>query len=382
MRRTIGVIVSVIGLSVLLSGCGKSAKDQFVQAYKEQITQKEGTWTFEGGIKEIEFGSSSDTAVNPTIGMLQTQLKDISIKGTYQIVKKEDYMFDVSMKAKALGMEIPVEMIGSLGKQPKVYLGTDMLEYLTQVLATISGGATVTEGFDTEEYKGKYVDLTALGEEIDKEEQDKVRKEYKVMEKEQMKNREKVSDYLNELDQKTFTQKDGAVSHTFTKKELEKLISIFINEAEEKKTMKEMLKQYQDLSVKVSIDTKKKKTSSVWTIKQAEEEAESSIQSMVVESSVTYSEKKPTIDLPKKEAILSEEKVNEMFKQIEGTSETTTGVLTEKEFNELKKTLEEVKDSLDKETKEDLLTSYQEMLTEEQLKEVKELLQDVGEPNL
>lgn len=381
MRRTIGVIVSVIGLSVLLSGCGKSAKDQFVQAYKEQTTQKEGTWTFEGGVKEIEFGTSSDTAVNPSIGMLQTQLKDISIKGTYQIVKKEDYMFDVSMKAKALGMEIPVEMVGSVGKQPKVYLGTDMLEYLTQVLATISG-ETTTEGFDTEEYKGKYVDLTAMGEELDKEEQDKVMKEYKAIEKEQMKNQEKVSDYLNELDQKTFTQKDGVVSHTFTKKELEKLISIFINEAEEKKTMKEMLKQYQDLSVKVSIDTKKKKTSSVWTIKQAEEEAESSIQSMVVESSVTYSEKKPTIDLPKKEAILSEEKVNEMFKQIEGTSETTTGVLTEKEFNELKKTLEEVKDSLDKETKEDLLTSYQEMLTEEQLKEVKELLQDVGKPNL
>lgn len=381
MRRTIGVIVSVIGLSVLLSGCGKSAKDQFVQAYKEQTTQKEGTWTFEGGVKEIEFGTSSDTAVNPSIGMLQTQLKDISIKGTYQIVKKEDYMFDVSMKAKALGMEIPVEMVGSVGKQPKVYLGTDMLEYLTQVLATISG-ETTTEGFDTEEYKGKYVDLTAMGEELDKEEQDKVMKEYKAIEKEQMKNQEKVSNYLNELDQKTFTQKDGVVSHTFTKKELEKLISIFINEAEEKKTMKEMLKQYQDLSVKVSIDTKKKKTSSVWTIKQAEEEAESSIQSMVVESSVTYSEKKPTIDLPKKEAILSEEKVNEMFKQIEGTSETTTGVLTEKEFNELKKTLEEVKDSLDKETKEDLLTSYQEMLTEEQLKEVKELLQDVGKPNL
>ena len=40
------------------------------------------------------------------------------------------------MKLKAMGMDVPISLVGSLdneGKEPKLYLATDMMEYIVAV---------------------------------------------------------------------------------------------------------------------------------------------------------------------------------------------------------------------------------------------------------
>ncbi|MEO2498955.1 hypothetical protein ABG992_15180, partial [Enterococcus faecalis] len=73
---------------------------------------------------------------NPMIGMLITQIKDASLSGKIQVDAKKEKAFNLEMKLKAMGMDVPISLVGSLdneGKEPKLYLATDMMEYIVAV---------------------------------------------------------------------------------------------------------------------------------------------------------------------------------------------------------------------------------------------------------
>ena len=66
------------------------------------------------------------------------------------------------MKLKAMGMDVPISLVGSLdneGKEPKLYLATDMMEYIVAVADSMTDGAIDSSQLDTEKLKGKYIDL-------------------------------------------------------------------------------------------------------------------------------------------------------------------------------------------------------------------------------
>ena len=89
------------------------------------------------------------------------------------------------MKLKAMGMDVPISLVGSLdneGKEPKLYLATDMMEYIVAVADSMTDGAIDSSQLDTEKLKGKYIDLLAMNEESTKEWQDTI-KEYQESEK-------------------------------------------------------------------------------------------------------------------------------------------------------------------------------------------------------
>ena len=89
------------------------------------------------------------------------------------------------MKLKAMGMDVPISLVGSLdneGKEPKLYLATDMMEYIVAVADSMTDGAIDSSQLDTEKLKGKYIDLLAMNEESAKEWQDTI-KEYQESEK-------------------------------------------------------------------------------------------------------------------------------------------------------------------------------------------------------
>ena len=89
------------------------------------------------------------------------------------------------MKLKAMGMDVPISLVGSVdneGKEPKLYLATDMMEYIVAVADSMTDGAIDSSQLDTEKLKGKYIDLLAMNEESTKEWQDTI-KEYQESEK-------------------------------------------------------------------------------------------------------------------------------------------------------------------------------------------------------
>lgn len=82
-------------------------------------------------------------------------------------------------------MDVPISLVGSLdneGKEPKLYLATDMMEYIVAVADSMTDGAIDSSQLDTEKLKGKYIDLLAMNEESTKEWQDTI-KEYQESEK-------------------------------------------------------------------------------------------------------------------------------------------------------------------------------------------------------
>lgn len=134
-------------------------------------------------------------------------------------------------------MDVPISLVGSLdneGKEPKLYLATDMMEYIVAVADSMTDGAIDSSQLDTEKLKGKYIDLLAMNEESTKEWQDTI-KEYQESEKERKQSAKEYKEFLEGLDKDTFEKKGDTITHTFTKKELQKLIKITTETSEKVK---------------------------------------------------------------------------------------------------------------------------------------------------
>ena len=122
------------------------------------------------------------------------------------------------MKLKAMGMDVPISLVGSVdneGKEPKLYLATDMMEYIVAVADSMTDGAIDSSQLDTEKLKGKYIDLLAMNEESTKEWQDTI-KEYQESEKERKQSAKEYKSFRR-IRQGYVREKGDTITHTFTK---------------------------------------------------------------------------------------------------------------------------------------------------------------------
>lgn len=309
------------------TGCGKSAKDEFIQGIGNQNAQESGVWDFSMSISDMKFSQEDGAQTNPMIGMLITQIKDASLFGKIQVDAKKEKAFNLEMKLKAMGMDVPISLVGSLdneGKEPKLYLATDMMEYIVAVADSMTDGAIDSSQLDTEKLKGKYIDLLAMNEESTKEWQDTI-KEYQESEKERKQSAKEYKEFLEGLDKDTFEKKGDTITHTFTKKELQKLIKI-TTETSEKGKEQDPFEKVKDVSAKVSVNTKENKTNMLINVKpQQDKNVDMGLESLSSKISITQKAKKASISMPKKENILSEQEVEKIFSD----STSMTGLSTE-----------------------------------------------------
>ena len=124
-----------------------------------------------------------------------------------------------------------------------------MMEYIVAVADSMTDGAIDSSQLDTEKLKGKYIDLLAMNEESTKEWQDTI-KEYQESEKERKQSAKEYKEFLEGLDKDTFEKKGDTITHTFTKKELQKLIKI-TTETSEKGKEQDPFEKIKDVSAKV-----------------------------------------------------------------------------------------------------------------------------------
>jgi hypothetical protein len=355
MKKRLGMLLGTTAVLFMLTGCGKSAQDEFVSYMETQSKQTEGTYDFNVAIKELELPSSPETAGNPMVSMMVTQLKDMSITGTMKQNTKKDNAFELDMKVKALGMEVPFNMIGNYGKEPKMYMATDIMEYIMGIMSSMTG-MDMTEGTDFSQLKGKYIDVFAMD---DKAAWADMVKEMESAQKDQEKLNKKYIDFIKGLDKKSFTKKDNVISHTFTEKDMKDVQNLF--------------KDFEKFNVEIKVDTKKDKTTV--TLDMAPKAADSEnagFSSMVLLVETTLKDKKADIVLPKKENILTSEEMEKIFPSSPVAGLNTA--VTDEDFNDLKTALVSAKDSLDEVTKKEFLESYKTILTEEQYKEIADIL--------
>ncbi|MBO0477341.1 hypothetical protein DOK76_09670 [Vagococcus sp. DIV0080] len=370
MKKTLGTLAGAALALFILTSCGKSPQDEFVNYMESQSKLTQGTYDFKVSIKDLEMASTPDQAANPISSMLNTQLKDMSLTGTMKADTKKDNAFAVDMKVNALGMEIPFNMMGSFGKEPKMYFATDMMEYIMGIASSMTG-TDLSQGTDYSKLKGKYIDVFAMDEAMDQAELAKAVKEMETAQKNQEKMNKKYIEFIKGLDKKSFTKKDDVISHTFTEEEFKQLIKTLSEETDtDTKDLEALFKDFDKLDVKLSVNPKTDKTSATITMAPKATELEAAgFKSMKLLFETTMTDKKADIVLPKKENILTKEEMETFFPDT--NAETA---ITPEEYKELKDTLVEYKDSLDDDTKKELLETYKVALTEEQYKEIEAIL--------
>ena len=375
MKKKLGTVIGIASALFILTSCGGSPQDEFIKQMESQQTQKEGTYDFKFAIKELELPEDPDMAGNPMVSMMVTQLKDISIDGTMK-AKDEGMTFAMDMKVKALGMEVPFNMIGDFSKEPKMYLATDMMEYIMGIASSMIG-QDISGETDYSKLKGKYIDVFAMDETMDQATFKEAMKEMESAQKNQNNVNKKVIEYMKGLDKKSFTKKDNVISHTLTKEEFAEILKIAAKETEadlEGMDPAEIFKEFDKFSAKIDINTKEDKTSVTLDMAPKPEDAqEAGIKSMTLLFETTMTDKKADIKMPKKEDILSAEEMEAMFPEAGGASLMATE-LSDEDYEELKAALVEGKDDIDAEMAEELLAAYEGMLTEAQYKEIEKIL--------
>ena len=373
MKKRLGTLVGVTCALFVLTSCGSTPQDEFVKYMEGQQKQTEGTYDFKFAIKELDLASSPETANNPMMGMIATQLKDMSVTGTMKSNTKQDNAFSMDMKINALGMEIPVNMMGSFGKEPKMYMATDIMEYFMTIVSSMSG-MDMTAGTDYSKLKGKYMDVYAMDDTMDQAAWADMVKDLEKAQKNQEKLNKKVIEYMKGLDKKTFTKEKDVISHTFTDKEIVELLKVVSEDSEADMTdIKDAFKEFDKVAIKVDLDTKADKTSMVIDMAPKTAEAEAAgFKSISLLFEGTLKDKKAEIVFPKKEDILTQKQMEEFFPEAPAAGLPTA--ITDEEFTELKSALEEAKGSIDEATKKELLATYKDFLTEAQYKEIEALL--------
>lgn len=372
MKKKLGTVATLSLAVVVLASCGKSPQDEFVSYMESQNKQTVGTWDFKMNIEDIEVSDpSTDKAANPMMNMMVTQMKDAAISGTMKADFEKEMAFGLDMKVKALGMEMPVNMVGSFGKEPKMYLATDIYEYIMNIVGSMSQGAVDTSKMDMSKLKGKYIDVLDIdADTAGKKELQDASKQLQQSEKDRQEMAKKYSEFLKGLDKKTFTKKDDVISHTFTKEEMTKLVKIVSENAKDKDAdLDKAFDDLKDITVTANIDVKKDTTKVSMKMTPKED---TGIKSMKLKFETTMKDKKADIKMPKKEDIISSKELEKMFPQ--GAPVGQKEEVSDAEFQEVLKAIKEHKDQIDDKTKEELLTTYKAVLSEEQYKEIESAL--------
>ncbi|MFY8331126.1 hypothetical protein [Vagococcus carniphilus] len=374
-KKKIGLLVGLGCTTLLLASCGNSPQKEFASFIEEQNSQTVGTWDFNMAIDDMKLseGTSSQPA-DPIVNMIITQVKDASIDGTVQVDMAKDIKFGLDMKMKAMGMEIPFNMIGDFGKEPKLYMATDMMEYVMTIAQSMAGGTPETQP-DFSKIKGKYIDISETPTAESKKEWKELYKEVAHSKEDQKEFTKLYVDFIKGLDKKTFTKKEDVISHTFTKKEIEDLFTEIAKASEEKDAdVKEVFKDFKDMTLKVDVNPKKNSMVSLVTLSpKGEKNAKSGFDSMTLKIKTNLKDKKANIKLPKKEDIISQEEFEKAMPSGAALGRDSEKISKE-EFEEVKSMLTENKDTMDKEAAQEFLETQKESFTEEQYKELQELL--------
>ena len=151
-----------------------------------------------------------------------------------------------------------------------------------------------------------------MNEESTKEWQDTI-KEYQESEKERKQSAKEYKEFLEGLDKDTFERKGDTITHTFTKKELQKLIKITTETSE--KVKNKILSKVKDVSAKVSVNTKENKTNMLINVKpQQDKNVDMGLESLSSKISITQKAKKRRFQCLRKKIFYQNKKLKNIFR--------------------------------------------------------------------
>ncbi|ODJ74367.1 hypothetical protein BFR45_07590 [Brochothrix thermosphacta] len=366
------IILSVI----ILAGCGKSAKEEFFDYTKKNVTENSSN-DISMTIKDIKL--TADMKDSPEANVMITQLKDIKVTGSMQ--------HDVSEKAtntklniEALGQKIPLEFIS---KNDDMYFSLDIFRGISKIASQFNSELPSDEK-TLSAFDGKYLKLSDADTlEIDSKSATNLTKEFQ----------KEVSNYFTSLDEERFTKENDVVTFKLTKKDVVVLAEKFNTLSKSKKEYKEfvipdfdeMIKNLpKALDVKFNLNTKTNDLAVALT-STFDKKDEGFIDSIEVLYNYKPNDKQVAIKLPAKKEIvnvkeieailapyLSDELDEELDEELDGDFN-----MADDEFKELVKELEkEDFSSFSAAESDELLEEYEPLLTEKQYKTIEKIFKN------
>nr|OTP48899.1 hypothetical protein A5881_002604 [Enterococcus termitis] len=275
-------------------------------------------------IKDLSYDGDQGGAY---VKMMASQLKDMSLEGNYAIDDKEDTI-EMEITANLFGEKLPFQFVGS---KDNYYMSTSFVSGLLD-LANSFGYPLELSKSDLKELKGKYIDIAQAGDTLTSGELDKkanTLKKNTFTNAENSKMGREVKKLIESFDKKSFTKDKDVVTHTFTKKEIIKIMEKIDEVAKEdkeykksdnEKEMKDAIKSLKNdldkMDMKVSINEKTKAVDMEMALAATDED--DAKMNIVMTISTTPKKNNGNIKMPSKKEIISQDELEDILENITG----------------------------------------------------------------
>jgi hypothetical protein len=400
-KYVLSVFVSVAVF--LLAACGADPRKEFVNELFDSQAGDASAGTFDMKIKDLTYEGDEGGAY---VSMIASQLKDMSIKGNYAYDEKKDVM-ELNITTELFGEKIPLEFVS---QKDKYYLSTSFVNGALNLAKSFDYPLDLSKE-DLAKLKGKFIDLGEAGETITSDksaEKDNPLKDSGIKLTQTSEMEKEIKKVILGFDKKSFKKEDNVVSHTFTKKELIKILEKMDEVAKadkdykkeyEKdgldKDVKDMIKGLKNdmdkADVKVNINQKSKARDMELNFSNTDENDNKF--GMVLAMNMKPEKNDKKISVPSKKDLISEKELNDIFSKIMGSYLNNSGLeddavldgtfnsddpdtqaALDEQLDEIIKGINENPEMVTAETAEEIRTSMKIIFNDEQMKKLNEAL--------
>lgn len=248
MKRKIVRLMPLFIIALVLVGCMKTPKSEFVSFIKSEGNTEQVNYDFTVKLSELKLASQdSNEKSSPLVNMLETQVKSSFAKGNIQSqTEKGNTKVSMDTTVSFAGSEIPFKFVAESGKEVKMYQSAETLSAIVNLMESFIGEDINT--FNESKLKGKYINYNDM--DSSKEGKDSLKESIEMFDSPKKFNKNLFA-WMSTLDKEKFKQEDDTLTLNLTKKDLIKLIK----ETSEKddKEARKLISTYQNELKKFSI---------------------------------------------------------------------------------------------------------------------------------
>lgn len=357
--------ISAIGLLAILfifTGCGPSPQEQYKEELQNQSKMNYESFKFTLDNVSIKSGDknadSEDKLFNEVI---EKQFKGMSLNGSILRDKKSKDIL-IKLNTNLLGQDLDFELFTS-NKTKDYYVKADSYNQVVGFIQQFSPDKYPLQEIDQKMIEGKYILIT-------KEIMDATSGETSEVTKDSGK---KLIKFLDTLDKDSFKKDGDKITHRFTKKELLEYSKTLTDkeDKESQKVLKEQLDKLDKITVDLTVDTKNHTKIGKVSAKNTVETGDT--YTVKLSAKQNAKDSNTSVKIPSKANTISFE---EFAKEAVG-SVTSDIKMTDEDMKEFLDAVRENKDSIDFSTAENYKETYREYLTDEQYKEFVKVLDEI-----
>lgn len=366
MKKISVILVTVLAL-VLFAGCKKQLQKDFSEELSKQSEMNAGDYSLVVDKLSLE-AEEKDAPTRASLEMAAKMITGTKVSGDY-LKDTEKNLLNMTLAFDLLGQKIPLEFFVDQ-KQQGFYMSTDFLPEVIAIAKEFNTELPI-ETKDFEQLTGKYLHITE--EDLEKQ----ANNQKKAVSLSGINDSKLFREYLETLEPDFFEEKGDTIKGTFTKKDLQAFIKYAEEKGDkdEKQAAKELAGNLKQLTKYEQTTTVNMKKHSQKTKVKLTAKSEGIAVALNLTINNQAKETKQKVKLPKTAETVSMEQLEEIFASVEEKN----SLISEADFNDLLATIQSERAHLTQTQIEEIKQTYQPYLTDEQYKQLEEVLSQTNE---